>query len=134
LGRLLKEPGEYPEPYHDDASRVMLISEARNEYAPHSAHPPQKAMLFCPLDGQVCHLKWWLMKFFVDNVDIFHMYAEMDNDECPEMQLKFQDSRNPPEFITTPKVGGTGLNLTATNHAVITAKFGVLNEQREEFA
>jgi len=31
-------------------------------------------------------------------------------------------------------VGGTGLNPTATNHAVITQKFWVLNEQRQAFA
>jgi hypothetical protein len=37
-------------------------------------------------------------------------------------------------FVTTPKVGGTGLNLTAANHAVITQKFWVLNEQRQAFA
>jgi SNF2 family DNA or RNA helicase len=57
------------------------------------------------------------------------MYAKMGNDESTEMQLKFQDSRNPSVIITTPKVGGTGLNLTAANHAVITQKFWVLNEQ-----
>jgi len=48
------------------------------------------------------------------------MYAEMGNDERTEMQLKFQDSPNPAVFIITPKVDGTGLNLTAANHAVIT--------------
>jgi len=57
------------------------------------------------------------------------MYAGMGNDERTEMQLKCQDSRYPSVFITTPKVGGTGLNLTAANHAVITEKFWVLNEQ-----
>jgi len=62
------------------------------------------------------------------------MYAEMGNDECTEMQLKFQDSRIPSELITTPKLGGTGLNLTAANRAVITQKFWVLNEQRQAFA
>jgi SNF2 family DNA or RNA helicase len=73
-------------------------------------------------------LKWWLTKYFADIVDIFHMYAEMENDECTEMQLKFQDSRNPSVFITTPKVGGTGLNLTAAQHAVIHQKSWVSNE------
>jgi SNF2 family DNA or RNA helicase len=51
------------------------------------------------------------------------MYAEMGNDERTEMQLKFQDSPNTSVFVTTPKVGGTGLNLTAANHAVITQEF-----------
>ena len=31
-------------------------------------------------------------------------------------------------------MGGTGLNLTGANHAVITEKFWVLNEQRQAFA
>jgi len=74
------------------------------------------------------------MKFFADNVDIFHMYAELGNDECTEMQLKFQDSQTPSVFITTTKVGGTGLNLTDENHTLIIQKFWVLNEQRQTFA
>jgi len=53
----------------------------------------------------------------------------MGNDECSEMQLKLQDSPNSSVFMTTPKVGGTGLNLTAANHVVMTEKFWVLNEQ-----
>jgi len=51
------------------------------------------------------------------------MFAEMANDERADMQLKFQDLPNPAVFVTTPKVGGTGLNHTAANHAVITLKF-----------
>jgi len=62
------------------------------------------------------------------------MFAAMGNDEHTEMQLKFQDSPNPSVFVTTPKVGETGLNLTAANHAVITEKFWVLNEQWQAFA
>jgi len=89
---LVKEPAEYPEPDQDDASRDTLLSEERNENAPASAPSPQMAVLFCPLPGEVCHLKWWITKFFVDNVDLFHMYSEMGNDERTEMQLKFQDS------------------------------------------
>jgi len=131
---VVKEPAEYPEPDEDDTSRETLLPEERNQNAPPSAPSQQKAVLFCPLPGQVRHLKWWLTKFFVDNMDIFHMYAEMSNDERTEMQLKFHDSRNPSVFITTPKVGGTGLNLTAANNAVITQKFWVLNEQWQAFA
>jgi len=134
LTMLVKERAEYSDPDQDDASRETLLPKERNENAPPSAPPQQKVVLFCPLHGQVRHLKWWLTKFFADNVDIFHMYAEMGNDERTEMQLKFQDSRNPSVFITTPKVGGTGLNLTAANHAVVTQKFWVLNEQRQAFA
>ena len=122
---LVKEPAEYPEPDQDDASREALLPEERNQHAPRSAPPPHKVVLFGPLPGQVRHLKWWLTKFFGENVDIFHMYAKMGNDERTEMQLKFQDSRNPSVFRTTPKVGGTGLNLTAANHAVITHILGI---------
>jgi hypothetical protein len=62
------------------------------------------------------------------------MSAEMGIDERTEMQLKFQDSPNPSVFVTTPKVGGTGLNLTAANHAVMTQKLWVLHEQHRAFA
>jgi len=91
-------------------------------------------MLFCPLPGQVHNLKWWLTKYFADHVDILLMYTEMGNDEWTEMQLKFQDGRNPSVFITTPKVGRTGLSLTVANHAIISQKFWVLNEQQQVFA
>jgi len=91
-------------------------------------------VLFCPLPGQVRHLKWWLTKFFVDHLDVFYMYAAMGDNESTEMQLKFQDLPNPSVFVTTPKVGGTGLTHTAANHAVRTQKFWVLNEQRQAFA
>jgi len=102
-------------------------------YSP-GAPLPQKAVQFCPLPGQVHHLKWWLTKQFADHVDIFHMYAEIGNEERTEMQLKFHDSQNPSVLVTTPKVGGTGLNYTAANHAVITGKSWVLNDERQAFA
>jgi len=77
---------------------------------------------------------WWLAKAFADGLDILYMYAEMGNDEFTEMQLKFHDSPNPSAFVTTPTVGGTGLNLTAANDEVMTQKFWLLNEQHEAFA
>lgn len=58
--------------------------------------------------------------YFVDHVDILHLYAELGNDELTEMQLKFQDSCNPSAFITTLKVDSTRPTLTAANSAVIT--------------
>jgi len=131
---LVDKPAEYPEPDQDDASSETLLPEETNKNAPPTAPPPHKAVLFCPLPGQVRHLKWWLTNFFADNVDIFYMCAKMGNDERTEMQLQLQYSRNPSVFITTPKVGRTGLNLTAANHAVITQKFWVLNEQWQAFA
>jgi len=62
------------------------------------------------------------------------MYAEMGNDERTEMQLRFQDSRNPSVFVTTPKVGGTCTYLTAAHNAVTSQDFCVLNEERQAFA
>jgi hypothetical protein len=101
LPMLVKEPAEYPEPDEDEASNEALLHEPEsNKCALPSAPPPQKAVLFCPLPGQVRHLKWWLTKFFADHLDIFYMYAEMGNDERTEMQLKFQDSPNPSVFVT----------------------------------
>jgi len=126
---------DYREPDKDNLlEEVLLPEQKRHENALSSALSPQKAVLFCLLPGQVRHVQWWLIKYFADNVDIFHMYAEMGNDERTEMQLKFQDSRNSSVFVMTPKVSGTGLNLTATNRAVITQKFWVLNKQQQAFA
>jgi len=87
------KPAEYSEPDDDiDSGEALFLEQNRNENALPSAPSPQKVVLFCSPPGQVHHLKWWLNKYFVDHVDIFHMYAEMGNDECTEMQLKFQDS------------------------------------------
>jgi len=131
---LVKEPAEYPEPDEDKASNDMLRHEPEsNKHSLPPAPPPENAMLFCPLPGEARHLKWWLTKFIADQLDIFYMYSELGNNERIEMQLKFQDSPDPSVFVTTPKVGGTGLNLTAANHAVITQKFWVLNVQRQAF-
>ena len=132
---LVREPAEYPEPDKDKASNEVLLHEPECiKTALPCASPPEKTVLFCPLPGQVRHLKWWLTKYFAYHVDIFYMYAEIGNDERTEIQLKVQDSPYPSEFVTTPTVGGTGLNLTASNHAVITQKFWVLNEQWQAFA
>jgi len=94
----------------------------------------KRVVRLCSLPGEVRHLKWWITKFFADQLDIFYMYAEMGNDECSEIQLKFQHWPNPSGLVTTPKVGRMGLNLPAANHAVITQKFWVLNEQHQTFA
>jgi len=44
----------------------------------------------------------------------------MGNNECHEMQVKIQNLPNPSAFVTTLKVGRTGIDLTAANHAVLT--------------
>jgi len=135
LPMVVKEPAEYPEPDQDDASgETLLPDQERNDTALPSAPPLQKAVLLCPLPGQVDYFKWWLMKYFADHMDIFHMYAEMGNNEHTEILHKFQDSQNPTVFVTTATVGGIGLNLTVAMHAVMTQKRWVLNEQWQAFA
>jgi len=133
---LVNESAEYSEPDKVEAPNEALLNEPESLKCtlPHTPPPPQKAVLSCPLPGQVRHLKWWLTMFSADNLDIFCMFAEMGNNERTEMQLKFQDSPNPSVFVTTPKVGGTGLNLTAANHAVITQTFWELYQQRQACA
>ena len=132
---LVKKPAENPEPDEDEASNEVLLHKPEgNKSSMPCAPPPQKAVQFRPLRGQVCNLKRWLTKFCTELLDIFYMYVEMGNVERTEMQLKFQDLPNPSVFVTTPKVGRTALNLTAANHAVLTQKFWVLNVQRQAFA
>jgi len=135
LPMLAKGPAEYPKPDEDEASNEEpLYKPERTKSSLPRAPSPHKALLLGPLAGEVRYMKWWLTKFIADYLDIFHMYSEMGNDERTAMQLKFHYSRNPSVFLTTPKVGGTGRNLTTANHAVITQKFWVMNKQRQSFA
>jgi len=131
----VNKPAEYPEPDQNGESRkAHRMEHARNLTTLPPAPPPQQVVLFCPLPGQVGYLKWCITKYCADQADIFHMYAEMGNNEHPEMLLKFQDSRNPSVFVTTTNVGVTSLHLTAAIHAGITHLLWVLNEQRQGFA
>jgi len=68
----------------------LLLEYNRNDNALPGA-PPQKAVLYCPLPGEVRYLKWWLAKYLADPVHSFHMNVEMGYDERTEIQLKFQD-------------------------------------------
>jgi len=131
---MINELLQYSELDQDDGSCHVLLQEPewRENVLP-GAPPPQKEVLFCPLPHQVNYFKWWLTKCFMDYVDIFQQYAEMGNDDHTEMQLEFQVSQNPSAFVTTPKVGGPGTNLTAVHHAVITQKFRVLNDNCQAF-
>jgi len=131
LPMFVNSAAEYPESEEDHESNVALLYEPETNQSPLPRAPaPQKAVLFCPLPGQVLHLKWWLTKFFGDDLDICYMYAEMGNNELTEMQLKFDDLPHPSVLVTTAKVSGTSRNLTPAKYAVITPKFLVLSEQR----
>jgi hypothetical protein len=124
LPNLVNESAEYPEPDEDEASNEALLHKPESHKRTLTRAPPlpQTAVLFCLLPGEVRHLKWWLTKFFAEHLDIFYTFAERGNNEQTEMHLKFQHLPNPSVFVTTPKVGGPGLNLTAANHVVITQK------------
>jgi hypothetical protein len=63
----------------------LLLEQKINENALPRAPPLHKVVQFGSFPDQVHNLKWWLTKYFADHVDIFHMYAEMGNDERTEM-------------------------------------------------
>ena len=74
---LVNGSAEYPEPDKDEASNEALLHEPESLKSTLAcALPSQMAVLFCPLPGRVRHLKWWLTKFFVDNLDIFYTSAK----------------------------------------------------------
>jgi SNF2 family DNA or RNA helicase len=132
---LVKEPVEYPESENDEASNGRLLYESESKRSALPLTPfPQKTVLLCSLPGEARHLKWRLTKILPGHLDIIDTYSEMGNDQWTKMGLKFQDLPNPSVFVTTPRVGGTGLNLTAANHVVITQKFWVLNALWQAFA
>jgi hypothetical protein len=86
LPKLRTEPAEYPISGEKEASNQALLHESdTNKCFLPRAPPPQNMLLFCPLPGQVRHLKWWLPKLFADYLHIFYMYADMGNDENKEM-------------------------------------------------
>lgn len=90
---IIKDPAEHPEPdQSDSSSQALLLDQETPQNALASAPPTHKALRCCLLDGQVHHWMWWLTKYFVDHVDIFHIYADMGNDRHTEMQLIFQGS------------------------------------------
>jgi superfamily II DNA or RNA helicase len=93
---------------------------------------PQKAVMFCPLPGQVRHVAWWLRLSFAAVVTIT-MSSEDTAERRTELMNEFQHTSSCAVFVTTTKIGGTGLNLVAANHAVILQKPWVLNEQRQAF-
>jgi len=56
---LVNDPAEYPKPDEDNVVyETLLLDLETHEYALPSIPHPQKAVLFYPLPGQVCHLQW----------------------------------------------------------------------------
>jgi hypothetical protein len=100
---------------------------------PTPSNLPQKAVLFCTLPGQVRHLAWWINSHFNEEIDVFTMVSEDNTARRTQTMNRFESSPSCAVFITTTKLGGTGLNLVAANHAVVLQKPWVLNEQRQAF-
>ena len=81
---LVKEPGEYPEPDEDDASREKLFPGKRNENALPSA-PPQQRQCYFVLSLAKFVIEVVVNEVFADHVDICHIYAEIGNGERTEI-------------------------------------------------
>jgi hypothetical protein len=132
---VVNEPAQFPESNKEEQSNKVLLHEPdSNTSALPCTHHPQMATLYCAQPPEFRHCEMWVRKLFADRLDIFYMYAEMDNNECAEMRLKFPHLPNPSVFATTPKVDVMGLKLTAANHAAITQKFRRSTEQYWVFA
>jgi len=65
LPMLDNESGQHSEPDENEASNEALLNEPDSHESTLlcAPHPPQQAVLFCPLPGQDRHLNWWLTKF-----------------------------------------------------------------------
>ena len=106
------------------SATIPLLNERAEQFETPVPSPlRQKAVMFCPLPSQVRHVQWWLRH----NFSQVHL-VRMLSDDSPDNHTKLMN-----EFLTTMKVGGTGLNLVAANHGVILQKPWVLNEQHQAF-
>jgi len=120
---LVNAPGSYPEPDEDEPSNIMIVHKPEsNENTISRAPPPAIAGWDSLLPGQVRHWIWSLTMSLVDHWDTFYQYAEMSNKQHTEIHPRSWDSPNASEFVTSPKVCRTDLNLNAAYHPVTTQK------------
>jgi len=106
----------------------------KSKCSPQCTSSTTPGAIFVPHPHRIHYSKLQLTKCLVNHVDNFLMYVQIGNNECTNMQLQFEDSRNPTVFITSSQVGGVGHCLTAGNHTVISQKFWVLNGQLQAIA
>jgi len=65
---LVNSPAEYLKPDEHEVSADPLLNEpGSNTCSLPWAPPAQKVAVFCWLPGEVCNLKWWLIKYFADH-------------------------------------------------------------------
>ena len=114
------------------ATIPLLNDRAKQFESPVPSALRQKAVMFCPLPGQVRYIQWWLWYNF-SQVHLVWWLSDDSPDDRTELLNKFKNTAQCAVFLTTTKVSGTGLNLVAENHVVIFPKSWVLNEQRQVF-
>jgi len=113
---VVNKPGGNPEHNKDIMSKEVLFQEQeRNKNALRSGPPPHKGAIFHVLSNEVHHSKWQLTKYFTYNVEIFHLYAEMGNNDHPAMHLRFLDALNLSQFVTAPNHSQTGRDIQYGN-------------------
>ena len=115
------------------SATIPLLNDRAEQFETPVPSPlRQKALVFSLLPGQVQHIQWWL-RHYISQVHLVQMLSDDSPDNCTELMNEFQTTARCAVFLTTIKVGGTGLNLVAANHTVILQKPWVLNEQHHAF-
>ncbi|KAF8523045.1 SNF2 family N-terminal domain-containing protein [Trichophaea hybrida] len=124
---LLGQPGA---PRLPPPPSLSDTAELHNTTAASTFRIPNKVVIFCGLPGQVRHTFWWFKTFFPD-FPTFTLLMGSTAEERSDAQQQFADIQEPAIMITTPQIGGFGLNLVAANHVVVSQKVWAVNEQRQ---
>ena len=98
---------------------IPLLNDRAEQFEPPVPSPlRQNAVMYCPLSSEIQHIQWWLWHNFSE-VHLVRMLSDDSSDNCTEHMNDFQNKARCTVLLTTTKVGGTGLNLVAANHAVV---------------
>ena len=74
-----------------DATIPLLDDRQQHSSDPVRSPLPQKAVIFCPLPGEVRHVRWWLRQNF-GQVKVVQMLSEDSSDKRQELMEEFQVS------------------------------------------
>ena len=111
---------------------IPLLNDHAEQFETPVPSPLRQKAVICPLPGQVQHVQWWLRHNFFQ-VHLVRMMSDDYPDNRTKLMNEFQNAARCAVFLTTTKVGGTGLNLMAANHVVTLQKPWILNKQRQAF-